>query len=45
MDVRMRRFKAVEISLLICTLSALPKYDVARAASREYPYLIKAYIA
>lgn len=37
MDVRMRRFKAVEITLVFWILSALPGSDVARAASREYP--------
>ncbi|MCJ8745204.1 hypothetical protein PDJAM_G00127740 [Pangasius djambal] len=35
MDVRMLRCKAVEITLLVWTLNALPKHDVARAASQR----------
>lgn len=41
MDVRMLRVKAVEITLLIWITNVLPKNDVARAASREYPLSIK----
>ncbi|GAA6088718.1 contactin-associated protein-like 2b [Tachysurus ichikawai] len=35
MDVRMRRFRAVEISLLIWIVNVFPKNDLARAASRQ----------
>ncbi|XP_047662705.1 contactin-associated protein-like 2b [Tachysurus fulvidraco] len=35
MDVRMRRFRAVEISLLIWIVNVFPKNDLARAASQR----------
>lgn len=36
MEVRMRRFRAVEISLLVWILNVFLNNDVTRAASREY---------